>query len=116
MLAPEDTFFAATNGEGGMRRCGPAPDAFGNVPSFTLQNGRGILSPFFPSVEREDYRNSLGITRTGDLIAWPRSSLRIASGYGEKDLDELARFFEGIRRREGAIRIPTEAGLFDARK
>lgn len=123
VLAPEGSFFAATNGENGMRRYlhealqrfNPSLNAFSRVPSFTLQNGRELLSPFFTRVERTDYEDSLAITRTGDLIAWLHSSISIA-GYTEADLVGLYDFFEEIRLREGSIRIPKEAGLFTAQK
>jgi len=119
VLRPGGRFYAATNGSGGMRSYlrnalkafDPALDAFGEEPSFSLQNGAEVLRRHFERVERFDYGDSLCITRTQDLIDWIRSTIAI-SGIPEGGLDGLNEYFEAIRMRDGAILIPKETGLF----
>jgi ubiquinone/menaquinone biosynthesis C-methylase UbiE len=112
-------FYAATNGSGGMRlylhdalkRFNPNINAFNEDFSFNLQNGHGILSGYFGNVRRIDYEDSLSITETRDLIEWIESTISIA-GFSENSLAGLYDYFEGIRKKEGAINIPKETGLF----
>ena len=123
VLKPGGRFYAATNGNGGMRsylrdalrRFDPETKAFAQEFSFSLQNGGGILEPYFSSVERVDYVDSLAVTDTQDLMDWLQSSLAMA-GCPEGNFAGLYDYFEGIRIREGAIRIPKEAGLFICEK
>ena len=119
VLRPGGKFYAATNGSGGMRQYlhdalkafNPALNAFGEGPSFSLQNGEGLLLRHFERVERFDYLDSLCVTKTQDLIDWIRSAVTISS-FTEGNLDGLYEYFEAIRAREGVLRIPKEAGLF----
>lgn len=117
------TFYAATNGNGGMRtfllnafrQVHPNLEtAFGKTYSFNLQNGREILSEYFDTVQRCDYEDSLAITDTQDLIDWLKSTISIST-YHEEHLDKLFVYFEDIRKREGVICIPKETGLFICR-
>jgi Methylase involved in ubiquinone/menaquinone biosynthesis len=116
-------FYAATNGNGGMRtflrdafkQVNPQLETFTKGFSFNLQNGSEILSQYFNDVQRCDYEDSLSITDTKDLIDWLKSSVTLAS-YSENDLDGLYEYFENIRQKEGAINIPKEAGLFISTK
>lgn len=121
VLKPGGRFYAATNGSGGMqahlhaalKEFNPALDAFDGTPSFCLQNGADLLRRHFGSVERRDFEDSLRVTRTQDLIDWLRSTITL-SGLSPHDFDGLFEYFEAIRQREGAIRIPKESGLFIA--
>jgi SAM-dependent methyltransferase len=116
-------FYAATNGNGGMlaylrgalKAFNPKIDAYGQEFSFSLQNGDALLRRHFASVERHDYQDSLSITRTQDLIDWIRSTITI-SEVTEGNLYGLFEYFEAIRVRDGAIRIPKESGLFVSTK
>lgn len=117
------TFYAATNGNGGMRsylnrafkRVDPALDVFSEDLSFSLQNGAEILKPYFSEVRRADYEDSLSITETRDLMEWIRSTIAMEN-IDPEYLKELADYFERTRKKEGAVVIPKETGIFIARK
>lgn len=66
-------------------------------------------------MQRFDFENSLSVTETQDLLAWIKSTMSIAS-YSEKDIDGLFDYFEAIRKRDGAINISKESGLFVSTK
>jgi ubiquinone/menaquinone biosynthesis C-methylase UbiE len=116
-------FYAATNGNGGMRpylhnafkQVNPKLNSFTKDISFTLQNGKEMLSQYFEDVQRCDFEDSLSITVTQDLIDWLKSTITIAS-YSENDLNGFYDYFESIRQKEGAINIPKESGLFISTK
>jgi ubiquinone/menaquinone biosynthesis C-methylase UbiE len=116
-------FYAATNGNGGMRpylrnafkQVNPELDFFKQELSFSLQNGKEMLSQYFEEVQRYDFEDSLAVTETQDLIDWLKSTISIAS-YSEDDLEGLYDYFEAIRQREGAINISKQAGLFISMK
>lgn len=123
ILKSGGTFYSATNGNGGMRpflhnafkKVNPKINAFEKNFSFNLQNGKEMLGQYFDNVQRCDYEDSLSITETQDLMDWLKSTITIAS-YSENDLNGLYDYFEGIRRKEGAINIPKETGLFISTK
>lgn len=112
-------FYSATDGNGGMRpflheaikQFDSNSEAFTEKLPFNLQNGKEILSKYFPSVERFDYENVLAITKTEDLMEWLKSTKSI-SGFSEENLDKLYKYFDDIRIRDGAINIPRETGVF----
>lgn len=93
----------------------PDTQAFTQQWSFVLQNGLEILGEHFSDVQRRDYEDSLAVTETQDLMNWIKSTISIAS-YSEQDLEGLFGYFEDIRKKDGAINIPKETGLFISRK
>jgi ubiquinone/menaquinone biosynthesis C-methylase UbiE len=114
-------FYSSTNGKGGMelflheafKYFNPDTELFTGQWAFNLQNGFEILSGHFSDVKRIDYEDSLSITETQDLMDWIKSTISMSiSSYSEKDLDGLFDYFEDIRKKDGAINIPKEAGLF----
>ncbi len=123
ILKPNGKFYSATNGNGGMRpflrsafqKVNPAISAFTKDYTFSLQNGMELLGKFFGSVQRFDYEDALAVTEAQDLVDWLKSTVTMSS-YTEKDLHGLYEYFESIRQREGAIRIPKETGLFVSTK
>lgn len=116
-------FYSATNGSGGMslflhnaiKRFDPKTEAFLTRFSFNLQNGNEILYRHFSSVERFDYQDSLAVTETQDLIDWIKSTISI-TGYSNEIISKLYEYFESIRKRDGAINISKEIGLFICEK
>ncbi len=119
VLKKGGTFYASTNGSGGMqsflrdaiRHIAPDSTAFAQTFSFTLQNGASLLKEHFSKVSRLDYEDSLSITQTQDLMDWLRSTTAI-SAFDEKDSDGAFEYFEALRKKDGAINIPKECGLF----
>lgn len=119
VLKTNGYFYATTNGNGGMRtflhkamkQFEPDTKAFTQEWSFSLQNGAEILQRYFSSVERIDYKDSLAITETQDLIDWLKSTVSIAS-YSDENIDKLYDYFEEIRMKNGTINIEKECGLF----
>ncbi len=123
VLKKNGRFYAATNGNGGMRpflqdslkRFSPETQAFSQTYDFHLQNGKKLLSEYFSEVKRMDYDNALSITETKDLMDWITSSVS-AADFPESEYENLFYYLEGIRKKEGAIKIPLEVGLFIAEK
>ena len=119
VLKPSGKFYCATNGTGGMKayinnafkQINPQSIAFIEESSFSLQNGKALLIKYFKTVQRVDYEDSLSVTNTQDLMNWIKSSIA-ASESSEEDLNNLYDYFENIRKKEGAINIPKETGLF----
>ena len=116
-------FYASTNGNGGLRaflreaflHFNPDTKAMKEEWSFSLQNGQELLSSHFDNVIRIDYEDSFSITETQDLIGWIKSTMSLA-GTSEREIDCLTDYFEELRIRDGAIKIPKEAGLFISTK
>ncbi|HHX11280.1 MAG TPA: methyltransferase domain-containing protein, partial [Clostridiales bacterium] len=116
-------FYAATNGNGGMRTylhnvrklINPNTPKLSDGFSFSLQNGKELLSEYFSDVQSYNYDDTLHITETQDLIDWIKSTIAI-SNYSESDFDKLYSYFENIRIKHGAIDIPKELGLFVSTK
>ncbi len=123
ILKANGKFYSATNGNGGMRsflqnafsQANPAISAYAKNITFSLQNGKDLLSSYFDSVQRFDYEDALLVTETRDLIDWLKSTVSM-SNFTEDDSDALYGYFESIRQREGVIRIPKETGLFVSTK
>ncbi len=112
-------FYAATDGNGGMRpflhkaikQFEPKSEAFTEQLPFNLQNGSEILNKYFTSVERFDFENTLAVTNTDDLMNWLKSTTSI-SGFSEENISNLYKYFEDIRLKDGAIYIKRETGMF----
>lgn len=123
VLRNDGKFYAATNGNGGMRTylynvrklINPNIPALSDGFSFSLQNGVELLSKYFGDVKSYNYEDSLHITETQDLIDWMKSTIAI-SNYSESDFDKLYDYLENIRIKQGAIDIPKELGLFVSSK
>ena len=117
-------FYSSTTSNGGMqpflhesfKLFKPDTKAFTQQFSFNLQNGHELLSEYFHDVKRFDYEDSLSITETQDLIDWIESTITLNSYCLEEALDPLFDYFENIRKRDGAINIPKENGLFISKK
>jgi ubiquinone/menaquinone biosynthesis C-methylase UbiE len=93
----------------------PDTTAFTQKFTFNLCNGFDLLSEYFSNVKRVDYEDSLAITETQDLIDWIKSVSTLES-YTEQNFDDLFNYFETIRKKDGAINIPKESGLFISTK
>lgn len=119
VLKTEGTFYAATNGDKGMpyylhqvfKHFDENTTAFKEQYSFTLQNGFEALNRHFSAVKMVEYKNSLSITDTGDLMGWIKSSI-VMESHPESEIDQLYDYFEEIRIKKGTINIPLEVGIF----
>lgn len=125
VLQPDGVFYCTTMGEHGLtnylhrelRHVLPELNAFGETYSFTLQNGAAQLQPFFQSVRLALFEDSLHITDTQDLVDWIVSAPSLTlQNIRPDDIAKIYDYFEGIRLRDGAIRIPKEAGMFLCRR
>jgi len=123
VLKTDGTFYSSTISNGGMqpflheafKHFHPDTTAFTQKFSFNLQNGFELLSEYFHNVRRVDYKDSLSITETQDLIERIKSTITLAS-YSEQSFNDLYDYFENIRKKDGAINIPKENGLFISMK
>jgi len=112
-------FYSSTVGNGGVRsflheqlkRINPDTEAFTQQIAFNLQNGFELLGQYFSDVKRLDFKNSLAITETRDLVDWIESSVSLGD-ISEKEMDGLFDYFENMRKKNGTINIPIETGVF----
>ncbi|MCL2670881.1 MAG: methyltransferase domain-containing protein [Clostridiales bacterium] len=112
-------FYASTVGNGGLhgymrdvlQRLAPNTGAFGQNFKFSLQNGAALLGEYFSNVQRRDYADNLSISETQDLMDWLQSTISFADN-PDFDYQAFYDYFEGIRKRDGAIHIPQEVGTF----
>ena len=117
-------FYSSTIGSGGIqpflhevfKHFYPDTNTFTQQLSFTLQNGQDLLCKYFNDVKRFDYLDSLAITETQDLMDWIKSTITLNSVSVEEISDDLFNYFEKMRKKDGAINIPKENGLFVSKK
>ncbi|MCC7207551.1 MAG: class I SAM-dependent methyltransferase [Anaerolineae bacterium] len=119
VLKPGGHFLAATNGEDHLRELRELMLHVGwpgmTTPTFNLENGGGILSPYFETVAVERYGDGLHITEAEPVVNYALSTI----GATHADPDSVARFralVERILSDEGALRVRKATGLFIARR
>jgi len=123
VLKPNGKFYSSTFGEKGLlsflheafKHFNLDTKAYTQQWSFTLQNGAAILSEHFSDVKRLDYEDALAVTETQDLIDYIKSTISIEN-CSEEEVDSLFDYFEDIRKKDGAINIPKETGIFISTK
>jgi ubiquinone/menaquinone biosynthesis C-methylase UbiE len=84
---------------------------------FGLETGAAVLTPWFASVTRHVYEDSLRVTEAAPLIAYVLSSMsreRVVTA--EPELARFARFVENELAEHVALHITKASGLFAARK
>ena len=116
-------FYAATNGDGGMKPTLQQAFAsidvhttkFGEPFAFSLGNGETQLRKCFCEVICRLYEDSFSITKTQDLLDYARSTISLFD-CAEEDITKLYNYFEKIRVENGAINIAKEVGLFISTK
>ena len=118
-------FYSSAGGNGGLplflhqafKLFNPDTKLFTGQMTFNFQNGLDILSGYFSDVKRLEYIDSLSVTETQDLIDYIKSTIIITSrSEQDPDPDDLFDYFEEIRKKDGAINIPKEGGLFISTK
>jgi SAM-dependent methyltransferase len=122
VLKPGARLVAATNGAQHMRELGSLADAMGSDMalwrelSFSLDNGAGLLAPYFALVERYDFTDSLHVTDAEPLVAYILS-MRAAMGHLDIERTQQLRELATQRiARDGAFDITKASGLFVATK
>ena len=123
VLKPKGKFYSSTFGEKSVhaylhnvfKRFHSDTKAYKQQWSFVLQNGAEILGEHFSDVVRLDYEDALAVTETQDLIDWIKSTILMAN-CTEQEIQNMFDYFEDIRKKDGAIHIPKEAGLFISSK
>jgi hypothetical protein len=93
-----------------------------NFSGFTLENGGGQLTEYFPEVSVSWHEDGLRVTKMGPLLVWMLSTItvrEVAEGVGEREfrrrLSELSETLEREISERGEIRVTKDAGLFKAR-
>lgn len=81
--------------------------------NFTLQNGRQILAPYFSSVERREYVDSLEVTNIEDMLDYIYS-LTSMTDVCTLERDMVREVLEP-NRVNGILRVPKEYGMFICR-
>ena len=113
--------YAATNGAGHMHELDQFAVALGidyRVPnlSFRLENGAELLAPYFQSVMRHDFADSLVVSEAQPLVAYILSMRSAMTGLSDEQLQRMRALVCKRIALEGAMRITKETGLFVARK
>jgi len=124
VLASGGRLVAATNGRDHLREIQALLDEFdarlaGEFNSlthepFSLETGAAQLAPWFDSIEKRRYEDSLLITEASPLIEYVNSSLTAGPLLGSR-LSEFRAFVQRRLACEGAILVRKETGLFAAR-
>ena len=112
VLRPGGRFICTTTGDNGMHAWFQRVLGMGESPSlsFSLQNGRRLLEPYFRRIERVDREDWLEVTDVEDLCAYVLSTMSFAYVRSWPEAELKARLeFEMV---DGVIRIPKENGLF----
>jgi len=125
VLTPGGRLVAATNGRDHLREIKALLEKFdatlaGEFNSlthepFSLETGAAQLAPWFDSIEKRPYEDSLLITEASPLIEYVNSSLTAGPLLGSR-LSEFRAFVQRHLACEGAILVRKESGLFVARR
>lgn len=115
VLAPGGKFYCATFGLHGIMEYLTSILADYEVKdptsrNFTLQNGEEILSPFFDSVVRRDYKDSLAVTNVEDMVDYIYS-LSSMTALGSIPRDKMTEILTS-HMRDGVLHVPKEYGMF----
>lgn len=82
---------------------------------FTLGNGYDMLKNKFENVEMIEYKDSIEIDNTKDLVKWIFSSMALFDEDKEQ-FNGLEEHFEKYKDKNGKINIPKQIGIFIAKK
>ncbi len=83
--------------------------------SFTLENGREQLTPFFSKVSLARYEDNLYVTELEPIMAYLRSGIRDRA-LSEEELIHLQQHLKKELKEKGRIFISKDSGLFEAIK
>lgn len=120
VMNQDGTFVASTVGNGHMRELHEfgqklfpeVADLYNqSMITFSLDNGRTLLEPWFESIECFEYKNVLRVTEVEPIIAYMASNSDIENVSSSKIGDAAAQLGEIITQ-NGAFNITTRAGIF----
>ena len=118
VLKPGGQLIAATNGSEHLRELNSLAGAFGVQRSltpdlpFTLESGGAQLQPFFSSVTRHDFIDSLAVTETEPLVAYILS-MRMAFDFVTPErIAKLRMLIDERIARDGVVHIEKSSGIF----
>jgi SAM-dependent methyltransferase len=109
---------AATNGNGHMRELNSLAGAFGVQRSltpdlpFTMESGGAQLHPFFSSVTRHDFIDSLAVTETEPLVAYILSMRTAFDFFTPERIAKLRMLIDERIARNGVFHIEKCGGIF----
>ncbi len=119
VLKPKGMFYAATNGSTHMIELfklindfAPEVNYQGPGLSFDLENGKEQLAPWFKTVEKREYLDSLKITESRPLADYIKSMSSIGFGSLNKDAEALNAYIQNLLDKQGVIKISKSVGVF----
>jgi SAM-dependent methyltransferase len=123
VLRPGGRLYAATNGELHMLefrealfRFGVETEYFRSNRVFTVQEGYEQLLELFDLVDVIHFEDALAVTEVAPLLEYAKSGIPEEQLPAQQEaLNRLKHYWEQELRREGAIHIQKETGLFIAR-
>ena len=80
--------------------------------SFTLESGGAQLQPFFSSVMRHDFIDSLAVTETEPLVAYILSMRMAFDFLTPEDIAKLRMLVDERIARDGVFHIEKSGGIF----
>lgn len=125
VLRQNGRFIAATNGNNHMKELPHlVPESLRAISGstlvrgeseqlpFRLENGRAALEPYFASIERHLYEDSLWITEVEPLLAYAFSMIKPEIEVPETAVAQLREVWAAKIEAEGGIRISKHSGVF----
>jgi SAM-dependent methyltransferase len=122
VLEPGGKLLAATNGDQHMhefrealKNCGVQTEYFKAGYGFSLEHGRSQLLELFDRVECIHFSDALLVTQVEPLMAYARSGIPEGQEAEQDEaLTRLESYWQFELKREGAIHIQKQAGIFIA--
>jgi SAM-dependent methyltransferase len=123
LLKPAGRFFASAGGSSHLQEIErlvrpflPEVNFGGDPDRFGLENGAGLLAPWFADVHLLRYDNNLLFSRPEPVLAYILSEAQVRLSVDKDRWAALRRSVVDQLGSEGAIRVTTSKGLFIATK
>ena len=121
VLKPGGRFYASAGGathlqeiEALVRPFLPDANYGGDPDRFGLENGSGLLSPWFGHVSLHHYQDELVFSQPGPIIAYVLSEAQAREQLAGEKLEAFRRSIQSELQERGEIRVGVEKGLFVA--
>ncbi len=79
--------------------------------SFTLKNGKQVLSKKFKDIEMYEYKDSIQLSDENELVEWIFTSV-VMQDLDKKQFNGLAEHFAKYKDEKGMLNIPKQVGCF----